>query len=87
MSFCKTYYFIQPKTTGLTIIKDILDQIEDNKEPNDEESTNNGRIGFPLEEDVPLFPRDEQDFQNVELQGKEIKEKIIPLYVPDEKRT
>lgn len=84
MLFYKTHYFIQPKTTGLTIIKDILDQIENSKEPYEEKSTDNERTSFPLEHGVTSFTRDEQDLQSEELQANQIKEKIVPLYVPDE---
>jgi hypothetical protein len=73
---------MQPKTTGLTIINDILQQIEN-------KSTVGGK-GDSKENTAPHLNKSEEDAigsDGVELQTvKKVthKEKVIPLYNPDD---
>ena len=69
------YYFIQPKTTGMRIINDTLEQVRDFQRDN----LNTVR----MENDSSKLTKDLDDQSGNESKCED-RVKVVPLYVPDD---
>ena len=76
------YYFIQPKTTGMTIINDTLEQIRNFQR--DKLNTTRAERESKLTQTLDGESETPRDIPEDEMKSEDYDVKVIPLYVPDD---